>query len=100
MFIINVKSYGAIGDGSNDDRVAVQNAANVAIATGQPLYFPKGTYKMVSVGGSRNHCLEIAAASSWMHWFGDCATIMWDSSQDHPNTGCCVLVDIGSTKIP
>jgi hypothetical protein len=40
--VINVKDYGATGNGSNDDSTAVQNAANAA--SGKTLYFPQGTY--------------------------------------------------------
>ena len=34
---VNVQDYGAVGDGTTDDRVPIQNALN----TGQPVYFPK-----------------------------------------------------------
>lgn len=37
---INVKSFGAIGDGINDDTKAIQNAIN----SGNNIYFPNGTY--------------------------------------------------------
>jgi hypothetical protein len=38
----NVKDYGAIGDGSTDDTTAIRAAA----ATGLPLWFPGGDYKI------------------------------------------------------
>ena len=40
--IINVKDFGAKGDGSTDDTVAIRNA--VAACSGAQLYFPSGTY--------------------------------------------------------
>lgn len=39
--VVNVKDFGAKGDGVADDTAAF----NSAIATGEPVYVPKGTYK-------------------------------------------------------
>lgn len=44
---VNVKSYGAAGDGSTDDTTAIQNAIN-ATPYGGVVYFPAGTYKTSS----------------------------------------------------
>src|SRR5574342_122199 len=41
---INVKDYGAIGDGITDDTTAIQSALN----TGLVIFFPKGIYKITS----------------------------------------------------
>jgi|WetSurMetagenome_2_1015567.scaffolds.fasta_scaffold91184_2 hypothetical protein len=61
--VANVKSYGALGDGSTDDSSAIQDALD-SISTGGTLYFPAGTYiigttlnlysniSLVSAGGS------------------------------------------------
>ena len=38
--IANVKEYGALGDNSTDDTLAIKNA----IATGKSVYFPRGQY--------------------------------------------------------
>ena len=40
---INVRDYGAKGDGTTDDTAALISAAN-ALESGQELFFPKGTY--------------------------------------------------------
>lgn len=42
---INVKAFGAVGDGVTTDTVALQNAINAGLAQGRPLWFPPGTYK-------------------------------------------------------
>lgn len=41
--IINVKDYGALGNGS-DATTAFQNALNAAVSTGNPMYIPAGNY--------------------------------------------------------
>jgi hypothetical protein len=42
---LNVKWYGATGDGTTDDTTAIQNAANALISSGGgTLYLPTGTY--------------------------------------------------------
>jgi hypothetical protein len=43
--IYNVKDYGAYGDNSHDDTVAIQNALDACVAgKGGTVYFPNGTY--------------------------------------------------------
>ena len=42
--IINVKDYGASGDGSTDDYESITNALNYAKAENMPVLFPSGTY--------------------------------------------------------
>jgi hypothetical protein len=44
-FVLNVKDYGAVGDAVTDDRQAIQNAINDAVANkGGTVYFPPGRY--------------------------------------------------------
>jgi hypothetical protein len=41
---INVKDYGAVGNATTIDTSAISSAMDVAVSTGQTLYFPSGTY--------------------------------------------------------
>lgn len=41
---LNVKDYGALGNGVANDQTAIQNAMNAANAQGRGLWFPAGTY--------------------------------------------------------
>lgn len=47
--VVNVRDYGAVGDGTTDDTTAVQNAITAAAAggtvAGGTVYFPAGMYK-------------------------------------------------------
>lgn len=52
---INVKSYGAVGDGKTDDTVALQNAINAAISGNASLFVPSGQYvhgPLTAAGGA------------------------------------------------
>ncbi|WVH13998.1 hypothetical protein CASP1_00077 [Alcaligenes phage CASP1] len=41
---LNVKNFGAVGDGSTDDRAAIQAAVDAAAIENVPLIFPNGRY--------------------------------------------------------
>jgi len=41
---VNVKAYGATGNGVSNDTVPIQNAIDAASASGRTVYFPAGTY--------------------------------------------------------
>ena len=53
--IVSVKDFGATGDGSTNDFVAIQNAINAARGASK-VYFPKGTYRV-------NRTIEIPSNS-------------------------------------
>jgi hypothetical protein len=42
--VVNVRTYGAVGDGRTDDTDAIQRAISETIGKDNTLYFPKGTY--------------------------------------------------------
>lgn len=45
VYPYNVKSYGAVGDGTTDDTTSIQNALAAIPSGGGVLYFPAGIYK-------------------------------------------------------
>lgn len=45
--VVNVKDFGAVGDGVADDSVAVQTASDEA--NGKVLFFPKGVYRVADI---------------------------------------------------
>ena len=47
--VLDVKDYGAIGNGSTDDTAAIQAALDAATVAGATVYFPPGTYQVVEI---------------------------------------------------
>ncbi|MFJ6327109.1 MULTISPECIES: glycosyl hydrolase family 28-related protein [unclassified Rhizobium] len=65
---INVRDYGATGDGTTDDTAALNNALEAAFQLGKTLYIPKGVYRLSEVPNA-GRCLLNKGVSM----FGDAA---------------------------
>src|SRR5262249_25438075 len=57
---VNVRDFGATGDGITDDRAAIQAALNAG--AGHEVYFPIGTY-LVSQRPGEFSCLDVPAGT-------------------------------------
>lgn len=93
---INVKFYGAKGDGATDDRNAFQLALNAASAVGGAVYVPSGKYivsiQVTGKGGvvaTNRHNLEFGNTKAF---FGDGPT---NSVIFHPLPTGCTITDTG-----
>lgn len=99
---INVRDYGATGDGTTNDTAAIQDAIN-AVA-GKTLYFPQGTYLISNQGtayGSRGYCLEFTGANYIVEGEGAGSIIRVNSHESythlldfHEATGSVVVKDL------
>lgn len=47
-FLVSVKDFGAVGDGSTDDTSAIQSALSSVATNQMPLYLPHGIYKITT----------------------------------------------------
>lgn len=66
--VVNVKDYGAIGDGETDDKTAIVNAFNYAIQNlPATVYFPEGEYGILNGG----IYIDIPLGSSGLSIMGD-----------------------------
>jgi hypothetical protein len=89
QFVVNVRSYGAVGDGAADDTAAITSAMNfctakAGVANGCTLYFPAGVYSTTGL-----------TLQSFVHMKGD----GWGTSviQLKPHTAADVLTVPAST---
>jgi hypothetical protein len=61
---LNVKSYGAVGDGVVDDSTAVQSAITAAKAANKSVFFPDGVYNIASLGSQTGRVFLIGTGNS------------------------------------
>ena len=70
---VNVKDYGATGDGTTDDTTAIQAAID-AVTSGGVVYFPAGTYRIARTTGTDDRWgVKITNSNVTLH--GDHATL-------------------------
>ncbi|WP_245233916.1 glycosyl hydrolase family 28-related protein [Mycobacterium sp. PS03-16] len=75
---INVKDYGAVGDGITDDSAAIK-AAEAALTSGQRLYFPEGTYRFAQQHPAGHAAIRLAGLSDVTVEFAPGARLLMDN---------------------
>ena len=88
---IDVKAYGAKGDGANDDTAAIQSAINALGGNGGTVFFPPGSYYIKSslMSNASNLVLRGAGSGGW-------GSINPGSSEIITNQGI-VMLQLGSS---
>lgn len=100
----NVKSYGATGDGTTNDRAAIQATIDAVPSTGGVVFFPAGTYNMTTTAlnpkigtifrGSGRDATIIKMSTNDVHAFSgtDKHTMTWENltlqGSNGGTTGC------------
>ncbi len=87
----SVKLYGATGDGTTDDRSALQSAID-AVGAGGVLYVPPGTYR-ITRNASTSYCLRVMASISIV--FAPGATLQMATTV--PSSVAALQIGDGST---
>ncbi len=61
--IVNIRAYGAIGDGITNDTIAFSNAIDASIAGNKSLYIPSGTFLVTGLVKTIDSCFSIIGDS-------------------------------------
>lgn len=83
---INVRDYGATGDGETDDSAAIQ-AAVKALRAGDTLYFPNGKYRFAEQYPSGGAAISITGISDVAIEFDGNAELVMDNIDEAETTG-------------
>ncbi|WP_308636106.1 glycosyl hydrolase family 28-related protein [Paenibacillus silvisoli] len=73
--VVNVKAFGAEGDGETDDTAAIQKAIDYASENGGTVVFPSGTYAVGSITIPANIMLQFQAGAKLSIATGQTVTI-------------------------
>jgi hypothetical protein len=77
----------ATGNGTTDDRAAIQSCLNAAASAGKNVYFPAGTYKVIPSGGAG----LILPSGVTLRGVGDTSIIsIYDDGTDDGNRGLSI----------
>lgn len=88
---VNVRDYGATGDGTTDDSAAIV-AASAALKPGQNLYFPTGVYRFTERKPRDRAAVVISGISDVAVEFGRNAELVMDNLEGGLGTSHGILV--------
>ena len=86
---LNIRDFGATGDGTTDDAPAINKALKAAATQKKDLYFPSGTYLCNTISDAQNHILLLRADGlKGIKLYGDGVNTRITTSL---NEGTCLL---------
>tara|TARA_R110000868_G_C10917650_1_gene765412 strand:+ start:419 stop:2023 length:1605 start_codon:yes stop_codon:yes gene_type:complete len=93
----NVKDFGAVGDGTTDDTVAIQ----LALDDGRgPIYFPPGVYIITSTLTMPDRCKIFGAGGFWSNNSARNTVIKWGlTATDNPTMIQAAKYEINTTTV-
>ncbi|OBB13261.1 hypothetical protein A5761_01970 [Mycolicibacterium setense] len=83
---VNVRDYGATGDGETDDSAGIQAAVRV-LKSGDTLYFPNGKYRFAEQNPSGMAAISITGISDVAIEFDGGAELVMDNLDEDDGTG-------------
>ena len=94
--VVNVRDFGATGDGAADDTAAIQKALD----TGRDVFLPRGKYRVTATLRLTSHSQQLSsertfgAEAAWFH-----GTIVWDGPKggvvlDASLGGACLIANL------
>lgn len=92
---VNVKWYGAVGNGITDDTTAIQAAIDAAKTTKQAVYFPTGKYKTTSTLIINDHYLSLIGIGQVSVGLGsDSGSTTYGATIRYYGTGTALLIGL------
>jgi len=94
--VVNVKDFGAVGDGVTDDTASIQLALDRAGVTGDSVYFPAGVYVVSAIlarSAWASACYALRPSGNGLRMFGDGdSSVVKLSAHESPTAGIFPIV--------
>ena len=90
--VVNVKDFGAVGDGVHDDTAAIQAAIDYASTNAETVYIPCGKYKITSTINVKTNILGGGYQRDFRH-IAKVGTTLFEATNGNSN-----LLDISNSN--